>query len=167
MAKFDLKSAYTHPGPPRSQMAVREGKLLGRHQATFGLRSAPMISNAVAEALAYVIRQKGLGNLDDFPLVAPPASTKCAENLRTALEVCEELEFQVAQEQTEEPAMIITLLGIEVDSECLELRLPQVKLREAVEKWRHRRACTKRDLQSLAGHLNHACKVIRAGRRFL
>ena len=41
------------------------------------------------------------------------------------------------------------------------------KLRELVAKWRRRKACTKRELQSLAGHLNHACKVIRPGRRFL
>ena len=33
--------------------------------------------------------------------------------------------------------------------------------------WRRRKCCTKRELQSLAGHLNHACKVVRPGRRFL
>lgn len=178
MAKFDLKSAYrhipVHPDDRRLLGMEWEGKLFIDTRLPFGLRSAPMIFNTVAEALAYVIREKGVGNLDhyldDFLLVAPLASTKCAENLRTALGVCEELGFQVAQEKTEGPATTITLLGIEVDSERLELRLPQAKLqklREVVEKWRRRRACTKRDLQSLVGHLNHACKVIRPGRRFL
>ena len=41
------------------------------------------------------------------------------------------------------------------------------KLCELVGKWRRRKCCTKRELQSLAGHLNHACKVVRPGRRFL
>ena len=33
--------------------------------------------------------------------------------------------------------------------------------------WRKRKCCSRRELQSLAGHLNHACKVVRPGRRFL
>ena len=65
---------------------------------------------------------------------------------------------------------MITLLGIELDSVRLQLRLPRgklEKLRELVAKWRRRKVCTKKELQSLAGHLNHACKVIRPGRCFL
>ena len=34
-------------------------------------------------------------------------------------------------------------------------------------KWRKRKACRKRELQSLAGLLCYACKVLRPGRRFL
>ena len=63
-----------------------------------------------------------------------------------------------------------SILGIELDSERMELRLPSGKLKklcELVSKWRRRKCCTKRELQSLAGHLNHACKVVRPGWRFL
>ena len=70
----------------------------------------------------------------------------------------------------EGPATKITLLGIEFDSQLLQLSLPHdklAKLRELVAKWRTRKGCTKRELQSLAGYLNHACKVIRPGRQFL
>lgn len=52
----------------------------------------------------------------------------------------------------------------------MELRLPRQKLeklQEMVKQWRHRKSCRKRDLQVLVGHLNHACKVICPGRRFL
>ena len=178
MAKFDLKSAYRHiPVHPDDRWLLGmewDGGLFVDTTLPFGLRSAPMIFNAVAEALAYVIRERGVKNLDhyldDFSLVAPPASPMCKENLGVALGICEELGFQVASEKTEGPATRITLLGIEIDSELWQLRLPQgklQKLQELVERWRHRKACTKRDLQSLAGHLNHACKVVRPGRRFL
>ena len=178
MAKFDLKSAYRHvPVHPDDRWLLGmelDGRLFVHTTLPFGLLSAPMIFNVVAEALAHVIRERGVKNLDhyldDFSLVAPPASSVCGENLRVALGTCEELGFQVATEKTEGPATTITLLGIEVESDRLELRLPQAKLlrlRELVGKWRRRKACTKRDLQSLAGHLNHACKVIRPGRRFL
>lgn len=76
----------------------------------------------------------------------------------------------MAREKTEGPATVITLLGIELDSVRLQLRLPLVKLeklRELVAMWRQRKACTKKEPQSLAGHLSHACKVVRPGRRFL
>ena len=52
------------------------------------------------------------------------------------------------------------------------LGLPPEKLeelRELVARWRKKKktTCIKRKLQSLAGHLNHACNVIRPGREFL
>ena len=33
--------------------------------------------------------------------------------------------------------------------------------------WRVRKGCRKRDMQSLADYLSHACKVVRLGRMFL
>ena len=108
--------------------------------------------------------------LDDFSLAGPPESKACQEDLDTALETCNRLGFPVAGEKTEGPATLITLLGIELGSVCLQLRPPWgklEKLRELVAKWRRRKVCTKKELQSLAGHLSHACKVIRPGRRFL
>ena len=87
-----------------------------------------------------------------------------------ALKVCRDSGFPVAEEKTVGPTTLIPLLGIELDSEWLELRLPPgklTKLCELVGKWRRRKCCTKRELQSLAGHLNHACKVVRPGWRFL
>ena len=137
----------------------------------FGLRSAPMIFNSVAETLAYMIKREGVEEmdhyLDDFSLVGPPKSQICQRDLDTSLGVCDRVCFPVAREKTEGPATLITLLGIELDSVQLQLRLPHVKLRELVAMWRRRKACTKKELQSLAGHLSHACKVIRPGRRFL
>jgi dTDP-4-amino-4,6-dideoxygalactose transaminase len=66
----------------------------------------------------------------------------------------------VAGEKTEGPTTLITLLGIELGSINLQLKLPWEKLeklKELVAKWRQRKVCTKRELQSLAGHLSHAC----------
>ena len=50
------------------------------------------------------------------------------------------------------------------------LRLPQEKLRELrtlLAQWCTWRYCRTRDLQSLVGKLQHACKVVRPGRTFL
>ena len=178
MAKFDLKAAYrqipVHPDDRCLLGMSWENELYIDTTLPFGLRSAPMIFSAVADGLAYIIREKGVKGLDhyldDFSLISPPKSSECQMNLVTALETCDEVGFLVAPEKTEGPVTEINLLGIVIDSERLELRLPAEKLqklRELVGTWRKRKACSKRELQSLAGHLNHACKVIRPGRRFL
>ena len=61
-------------------------------------------------------------------------------------------------------------LGIELDTEALEMRLPQDKLHRLNAEhaaWRGRKACKKRELLSLIGSLSHVCKAVRAGHSFL
>ena len=61
-------------------------------------------------------------------------------------------------------------LGILIDTDKGELRLPEQKLarlRRMVVRWEHKLVCTKRDLQSLVGHLQHAATVVRPGRTFV
>ena len=52
----------------------------------------------------------------------------------------------------------------------MELRLPQEKLhrqKDLIQGWKERKSCSKRELQSLIGQLQHACKVVRSGRSFI
>ena len=61
-------------------------------------------------------------------------------------------------------------IGIELDTVKLEIRLPADKLQrlqEQTREWKGRKAGTNRDLLSLIGTLNHACKAVRQGRSFL
>ena len=144
MAKFDLKSAYRqvliHPDDRWMLGVDWKGRLYVDKALPFGLRSAPMIFNAVAEALDFIIKQKGVrwvGSfyLGDFSIVG---RLECGRDLRVALQTCVRVGFPVAEEKTEGPATRITLLGIVIDSNLLELRLPREKLkklRELVEKW--------------------------------
>ena len=62
------------------------------------------------------------------------------------------------------------ILGIEVDMQAMELRLPTDKierLKETLHAWNIKHTCTRRELESLIGLLRHACKVVRPGRHFL
>lgn len=62
------------------------------------------------------------------------------------------------------------LLLFEVDTATLELRLPERKILELkglIGEWYKRKSCRKRELPSLAGKLQHACKVVKPGRSFL
>ena len=62
------------------------------------------------------------------------------------------------------------VLGIVIDTERLELRLPEEKLtwlKWLTQRWRSMKSCTKQDLLSLIGQLQHACKVVCPGQTFL
>ena len=178
LAKFDLKAAYrtvpVHPDDRHLLRMALDGDIFIDKVLPFGLRSAPVIFSAVAEALAYLIRRRGVDwvdhYLDDFVLVGPPKSKVCIEGLEIALQTCQEVSFQVSQEKTVGPVSVITILSIEIVSVRLEMRLPAeklTKLRVLLNSWRRQKSCSRRELQSLAGHLNHACKVVHPGRRFL
>ena len=57
-----------------------------------------------------------------------------------------------------------------LDTEKRELPLPEdklVRLNTVLYGWSHKKSATKRELLSLIGHLQHACKVVRPGRTFL
>ena len=107
--------------------------------------------------------------LDDFLVIGAPNSDQCMRQLQTLLAVFDYLNIPVAMEKLEGPTMILTFLGIELDTQALTL-LPADKLTELkgmIISWTHRKACTKRNLQSLVGKLQHASRVVRPGRSFL
>jgi hypothetical protein len=141
----------------------------------FGLRSAPIIFSAVADGLAWALFQNGvhysLHYLDDFFFCEPASSPlACSEALSRAIPVCERLGLPVAPEKVEGPTTSIRFLGINIDSMAMTLSLPQDKLlnlKERLDQWGKRKSASKRQLQELLGHLNHAATVVRPGRAFL
>ena len=140
----------------------------------FGLQSAPKIFSAFADGLAWILHSRGVSRqlhfLDDFSLLVIPASHECALNLQTALDVCQQLGVLVAMHKCEGPSTKLTFLGIQIDSEAMQLSLAEDKLSHTlalVLAWRSKKAATKHDLQSLIGHLSHAATVVQHGRTFL
>ncbi len=76
----------------------------------------------------------------------------------------------MAAHKREGPTTCLTFLGIEVDTVRGHLRLPADKLqhlRDLLGEWVHQQSCLRKELESLIGYLNHACKVVRSGRSFL
>ena len=76
----------------------------------------------------------------------------------------------MAPKKTEGPSTKLVFLGIELDTVSLTLSLPQEKLerlRREIRKWECRKCCTKRELLSIIGQLQHACSVVKPGRSFL
>ena len=178
MAKMDIKQAYRNvPVHPQDRLLLGmswEGQVLVDTALPFGLRSAPLIFTAVADALQWIMEVKGVSYvahyIDDFITVGAPGSLECEKNSDLMHRVCERVGLPAEPEKDEGPATTIGFLGMEIDSVAQEVRLPQEKLsrmRAELAKWRGRKACKKRELLSLIGVLSHACKAVRSGRSFL
>ena len=76
----------------------------------------------------------------------------------------------LAPNKLEGPTTRLTFLGILIDSSCMETSLPDDKLQALLTElhsWSSRNKCLKRELLSLIGKLNFACRIIPAGRIFL
>ena len=87
-----------------------------------------------------------------------------------ALRTFENLGVPVASHKTEGPWTCIAFLGIFIDTGSFELRLPTKKIvciRALLQSWIHKRACMRRELESLLGHLSHATSVVRPGCTFV
>ena len=138
MAKVDVKSAYRnvsiHPHDRWLMGMLWEGTVYIDTALPFGLRSAPKIFTAVVDAVEWIVRQEGVNfvihYLDDYLVVGTPASPECVEALTTLLGIFDRLGLPVAMDKLEGPWSRLTFLGFELDSSALEIRLPQVKLRE-------------------------------------
>ena len=178
LAKVDIKSAYrlipVHPDDRHLLGINWNGELYVDAMLPFGLRSAPKIFTAVADALEWCICKKGVHGLDhyldDFIIVAPPASNHARIFLQLLEDECDALGVPLAPEKKEGPATSLTFLGIGIDTREGRLYLPSDKLtrlRQEVERWLPRKACCRHELESLIGVLQHAAKVIRPGRSFM
>lgn len=178
LAKIDIESAYrlipVHPQDRPLQAMAWQGALYVDPMLPFGLRSAPKIFNAMADALQWHLQRSGIPlvrhYLDDFIIIAPPQSPRCAEYLSILNRECTALGIPIADHKRDGPTTCLTFLGIEVDTVAGQLRLPAEKLQRLktlLREWGNRKSCRRKELESLIGLLNHACKVVRPGRSFL
>ena len=85
----------------------------------FGLRSAPIIFTAIADALQWVIESHGVQHimyhLDDYLLLGPPKSLECQRALETTLTCSQNMGVPVVDLKIEGPSTVLAFLGIELD----------------------------------------------------
>ena len=107
--------------------------------------------------------------LHDFLTLGPPSSPVCHNNLQTCVCLCKQF-IQIHPDKMEGPATCLTILGIELDSETLQARLPAKKRDRIVtllDEWTAKHFCRRHKLESLIGHLHHVRKVTpRVGHSF-
>ena len=183
LAKIDLKAAYRsvliHPSQYR--LTGLKWKFAGDHEHTylvdtrlpFGARLAPGIFHELTQAIKYILACQGISGLvvylDDF-LIIEPTKEKCISTLNSLIYLVRRLGFSVAWDKVHGPTTTLTFLGIELDSECMELRLPAEKVEsfcELIDSFSVRTRASLRQMQELAGKINWATQVVRAGRLYL
>ena len=177
IAKADVKAAYRNiPVHPRDRwlLGMRwEGETFVDGTLPFGLRSAPLLFTAVGDAIEWIATRRGAvwlrHYIDDFVAVGQKGTDQCERTMAVFKEACQRLGMPLDENKEEGPSEVLTFLGLEIDSVRMEVRLPQEKLSEMralLKRWRGMKSCKRRDLESLVGSLNHACRAVRPGRAF-
>ena len=104
---MDVKQAYRnvpiHPDD-RPLLAMQwNGKIYVDKVLPFGLRSAPIIFTALADALQWIIQQRGVryifDYIDDFITVGRPGSMECSNNLRAMKDACRDTGMPIEGEK--------------------------------------------------------------------
>ncbi|XP_033731470.1 uncharacterized protein LOC117344735 [Pecten maximus] len=140
----------------------------------FGSRSSPKIFDNLSEAICWIARhmyriKHVLHLLDDF-IVLEPKLADAQDTMTKFLRIFHNLGVPIALHKTAGPCTCLEYLGVCLDSEKMEARLPVEKIdriREILNSFSQRKTCTKRELLSLLGHMNFASRVIRPGRSFV
>ena len=178
LAKIDIQHAFrnipVHPSDRKYLGMSWKNNTYIDTVLPFGLRSAPKIFNAVADALEWILLKAGVTDLlhylDDFLTMGSPAAAECANNLHIIKTNCHALGLPLKHEKVEGPSTRLVFLGILLDTTEMEMRLPDGKLaelRHLLVIWSSKRAAKKRELLSLIGKLSHAAKIVTPGRIFL
>ena len=109
-----------------------KGKTFIDKALPFGLRSAPLIFTAIADALQFMMEARGADPvfhyLDDFVTLGEPGSRRCSSNFHIMQQTCHEAGVPVEDGKTEGTSTTISFLGMELDTITMEIRLPADKL---------------------------------------
>ena len=139
MSVVDLKSAYRTInvyGPHTEYQGfawdMGDGKKFYKsNRLTFGLKCAPYIFNRISDFIVAVAEAYGVERivnyLDDFIIVAGSAE-ECLRQRNVLIEVMQYMGFVISKEKVTEPNRVCVFLGITIDSEKMELSLPQAKV---------------------------------------
>ena len=140
----------------------------------FGSRSSPKIFDTLSQAVCWIAEKEFKINsiihlLDDFLTVDPP-NYLAERTMSLITHIFASLGIPLSKKKTVGPTKCLEYLGIILDSEKMEARLPQdklVRICEMLVNFKTKKSCTKKELLSLLGHLNFACRVIHPGRSFI
>ena len=178
-AKFDVQNAYcivpVHPEDYPLLGMNWQGAYYVDMVLPFGVRSAPFIFTCIADLVEWIAKQNYdvsflMHYLDDFHTLGPPGSSTCQLNLDNSIYCLSQLGIPLHQDKFEGPSTCLTVIGIELDLLLLQARLPKDKFDSTtalLAQRSHKHFCKCKDLESLIGHLQHACKVAPQGCSFL
>ena len=137
----------------------------------FGSRHGSQIFQCVSDAVCYVMHRMGhsvIPYIDDYVGFSVPSEAKRSYDHLYDLLEC--LGLTISKKKLVPPSTSAVCLGVEINTEKGSISIPQAKLRQicdTVNEWKHRKSCTKHQLQSLLGHLLYIHKCVKPARYFL
>lgn len=178
LVKVDIKSAFrllrVHPDDFSLLGMFINGSFFIDKALPFGCSISCALFEKFATFLNWCVQQQTnnphiVHYLDDY-CGADKSRQGAQQTLQGILNTFSDLGVPVATEKVEGPSTNLKFLGLVVDTVAMEVRIPQEKLAEiklAVETvLSHRKKVSLRELQSLIGRLNFACKAVAPGRAF-
>ena len=178
LCKFDIQDAFKHCAIRKDQwhlfLVKWEGMYYVLTRLAFGCRSSPKILDSLAMAICWIATNNYnirciLHLLDDFLTIDMP-NTGGENTYSSMIYIFKSLCIPLSEKKLEGPCTCLEYLGIILDSEEMQCRLPMDKV-ERISKFikeiLSKRSCTKRELLQLLGHMNFASRVILAGRAFV
>ena len=121
--------------------------------------------------MSFKTRKPNVNYLDDYLFVAA-LKAACDGQIETFLQVCRDINFPVALEKTFWGEILMTFLGMLLDSERQIVCIPMEKLIKVMN-WidfflnKKNKKATLLEFQKLCGTLNFLCRCIVPGRTFL
>lgn len=175
--KMDLKNAFRLlPIAPEDFELLGimfNGKYYCDKALPFGAAISCQTFERFATFLHFLVQSKMssgrlLHYLDDY-LGGDKTVSACSAIMAIFYQISSELGVPLADEKTEGPAEVITFLGLELDSNKMEIRIPLAKIAEIISKvvtLLGKKKATLKEIQSLIGSLNFCCRAIPMGRPF-
>jgi hypothetical protein len=108
--------------------------------------------------------------IDNFFFISAKSSLNFKRDLNQFISMCSDIGVPMKHEENILPSTIITIYGIEIDSEPMKSRLPIdriEKIKNELEIFTKKRKVFITELRSLLVLLNFATSVISVGRAFL
>lgn len=137
-----------------------------------GISSSPYVFSKISDFIVRCAIREGIDRiinyLDDFCIIGRDFES-ASRSQRGVIAIIRRLGFYVSFNKVASPARITRFLGINIDTTCLEMSLPEDKLGKlmsVLEEVNDRKKITRREMERLGGLLAHCSKVIRGGRTF-
>lgn len=139
-----------------------------------GASSSCRLFEDFSSALHWIMESKFGSELvhiiDDFLFIGPPNSQKCSSSVKAFMYTMKDMGVPLKMEKTIWPTTCLDFMGITVDTGAMEARLPPDKIEKCInliQNFLSRNKVTLKELQSLLGLLNFACRIVVPGRAFL
>ena len=151
-------------------------KFKGKHYTDiappFGCRTSSMACARTTNAVVYLLRKKGhyvQCYLDDFVGVARTLR-EANEAYTDFMSLTASLGLALSPSKCHPPTKSLDWLGFNISVEEMQVTIPRSKLHDVLndcKKWMEKRSGTKKQLQKLAGRLQHIARCVEPARRFM